>query len=58
VVIWILPGLVAAALEAAGRMGTPIPPLGSLLGSAMRTRSGLVCILAAWLWVGLHFFAR
>ena len=59
IAIWILLGLTAIALEAAARLpGSRVPALGTLLGAAMRTRSGRVGILAAWLWVGLHFFAR
>ena len=40
------------------RPGSSIPSLGALLGRAMRTRSGRVGVLAGWLWLGLHFFAR
>ncbi|MFH1331074.1 MAG: DUF6186 family protein [Actinomycetota bacterium] len=40
------------------RAGSPIPSLGAVLGRAMRTRSGRVGVLAGWLWLGLHFFAR
>jgi len=35
-----------------------IPPLGDVFGWAMRTRSGRVGIVAGWVWLGLHFFAR
>jgi hypothetical protein len=35
-----------------------IPSLGQLFSRAMRTRSGRVGIVAGWVWVGLHFFAR
>ena len=31
---------------------------GPTIGSAMRTTTGRVAVLAAWLWVGLHFLAR
>jgi hypothetical protein len=34
-----------------------IPPLSSTLGRVMSTRSGRVAVLAAWAWLGLHFFA-
>jgi hypothetical protein len=40
------------------RPGSSIPSLGSALGRVMRTRSGRVGVLAGWLWLGLHFFAR
>ncbi len=38
--------------------GSPIPSLGAVLGRVMRTRPGRVGVLAGWLWLGLHFFAR
>jgi len=34
-----------------------IPPLSTALGRVMATRSGRVAVLAAWVWLGLHFFA-
>jgi hypothetical protein len=40
------------------RRGSGIPSLGNLLTRVMRTRPGRVGVLAAWLWLGLHFFAR
>ena len=35
-----------------------IPSFGQVVARIMRTRSGRVGLLAAWAWVGLHFFAR
>ena len=40
------------------RLGSPIPSLGAVLRRVMRTRSGRVGVLAGWMWLGLHFFAR
>lgn len=40
------------------REGSPIPPLGAVLGWVMRTRSGRVGVMAGWAWLGIHFFAR
>jgi hypothetical protein len=40
------------------RPGSGIPSLGALLTRVMRTRPGRVGVLAGWLWLGLHFFAR
>jgi hypothetical protein len=31
---------------------------GATIGAAMRTTAGRIVVLAAWLWVGLHFLAR
>jgi Family of unknown function (DUF6186) len=42
----------------AGWTQAPVPSLGDLLTRAMRTRTGRVGVLVAWVWVGLHFFAR
>lgn len=38
--------------------GSRIPTVGAALTRAMRTRSGRVGIIAGWVWLGLHFFAR
>lgn len=54
------------ALAAAGlvlqllslRPGSRLPSLGDLLHHVMRHRPGRVGVLAGWLWLGLHFFAR
>jgi len=47
------------ALEVlARRPGSRVPEAGDLLTRAMASRSGRVSVLAAWTWVGLHFFAR
>jgi hypothetical protein len=35
-----------------------LPSLRAVFTRAMRTRSGRVGIMAGWVWVGLHFFAR
>jgi uncharacterized protein DUF6186 len=42
----------------ATRTRARIPPLQDVLSRAMRTRTGRVGMLAAWAWIGLHFFAR
>ncbi|HWD09569.1 MAG TPA: DUF6186 family protein [Actinomycetota bacterium] len=40
------------------RPGSRVPTLGAVITRAMRTRSGRVGIIAGWVWLGLHFFAR
>jgi Family of unknown function (DUF6186) len=35
-----------------------IPPLATVFSRMMQTRSGRVGIVAGWVWLGLHFFAR
>lgn len=40
------------------RPGAKVPTLGAAITRAMRTRSGRVGIIAGWVWLGLHFFAR
>lgn len=35
-----------------------IPSLATVFGRVMRTRSGRVGVMAGWVWLGLHFFAR
>jgi hypothetical protein len=40
------------------RPESPIPSLGRLLSSVMRTRPGRVGVVAGWAWFGLHLFVR
>ncbi len=40
------------------REGSKIPSLGMVFSRVMRTRSGRVGVMAGWVWLGLHFFAR
>jgi hypothetical protein len=35
-----------------------IPSLATVFSRIMRTRSGRVGVMAGWVWLGLHFFAR
>ena len=35
-----------------------IPSLATVFSRVMRTRSGRVGVMAGWVWLGLHFFAR
>ncbi len=35
-----------------------IPTLSQWLGYVMRARAGRALVLAGWLWLGWHFFAR
>jgi hypothetical protein len=40
------------------RPGSRVPSLSRVFTRMMRTRSGRVGIVAGWVWLGLHFFAR
>ena len=42
----------------AARPGSAVPAFREVLGRVGATRSGRVGLLAAWAWLGLHFFAR
>ena len=42
----------------ARRPGSRVPALGEWLGYLMRPRTGRVLLLAGWLWLGWHYFAR
>jgi Family of unknown function (DUF6186) len=42
----------------ARRAQSRILTIGTLLSQLMRTRSGRVGVVAAWAWLGLHYFAR
>jgi hypothetical protein len=55
-VLIVLAGVCLQLLSA--REDAPVPPLGAVLGRVMRTRTGRVGVIAAWAWIGIHFFAR
>jgi Family of unknown function (DUF6186) len=55
-VVVLLAMVALEALSSFRRSG--IPSFGQVVAQIMRTRSGRVGLLAAWAWVGLHFFAR
>ena len=59
IAVYALIALVGAALQARSQSKrSRIPSLGRVFGRAMGTRSGRVGIVAGWVWLGLHFFAR
>jgi hypothetical protein len=37
---------------------TSIPTFGQVFTRIMRTRTGRVGVLVAWVWIGPHFFAK
>ncbi|MEV4627912.1 DUF6186 family protein [Micromonospora sp. NPDC049523] len=46
-------------VDLAGRRpNSTVAPLGSALIAAMRSGTGRVIVLGAWLWMGWHFLAR
>lgn len=50
---------VLIALEVIGRRRTSrIPTVGEWLGYLMRPKLGRFLVLAGWLWLGWHYFAR
>ena len=46
------------ALEACARRRLGPATAAQTLGAAMRTTTGRVTVLVAWLWLGVHFLAR
>jgi hypothetical protein len=49
----------AVGLQAAAYSGrVDVQSLGTVLARVMRTRAGRIGLVAAWAWVGMHFFAR
>ena len=58
--LWVFTALLLSglALEAAGhRCGGPATAA-QALAAAMRTAPGRAVVLAAWVWLGVHFLAR
>ena len=54
--------VLAAAMVAleilARRPGSRIPTVGEWLGYLMRPKLGRFLVLAGWMWLGWHYFAR
>jgi Family of unknown function (DUF6186) len=53
----VIAGLVTLEILGRRKIGR-IPTLGEWLGFVMRRRGGRAVILAGWLWLGWHYFAR
>ncbi|HEV2426928.1 MAG TPA: DUF6186 family protein [Acidimicrobiales bacterium] len=49
---------VAVALETGARLGARWPTLDALAARISSARAGRIALYAAWLFVGLHLFAR
>jgi hypothetical protein len=57
--VYLLIGLAGVTLELVGRRpSSDIPPIGQVLARIMHTRSGRIGVMAGWVWLGLHYFAR
>ncbi len=57
--VYLLFAIAALVLQALSlRQDSKIPSLGTVFSRVMRTRSGRVGVMAGWVWLGLHFFAR
>lgn len=58
-VLWLLAAGSLAACELAGRaVGRGWPTAGELFGRGLRPLAGRLLLVAAWLWLGWHVFAR
>ena len=55
---WSLLLVTGLALEIAGRLRPGAATAGQAVAAAMRAAPGRVVVLAAWLWLGVHFLAR
>ena len=56
---WVILGLGMVGLEVANRFEhSRVPSFRTVITRVMRTPSGRVGVLAAWLWVGPHHFSR
>jgi len=53
----IIAGLVVLEILGRRKIGR-IPTLGEWMGFVMRRPTGRALILAGWLWLGWHYFAR
>jgi len=57
IVIYALIACAGIVLELIGRR-IEVPSLGEVLTRIMHTRSGRIGVMAGWMWLGLHYFAR
>jgi len=56
---YVLVVALAVALEVAAVSGrVDVQGLGTVLSRVMRHRAGRIGMVAAWAWLGMHFFAR
>ena len=54
-------GALAAALvglEVAARLGARVPRIGEVFSALVARRALRAALLAGWVWLGWHFFAR
>jgi len=59
IALYVLVALTGVGLELRSRSPhSVIPSLSDVFSRVMSSRSGRVGILAGWVWLGLHFFAR
>jgi hypothetical protein len=49
---------VGAVLEVVAHRRPDRPSAAQAIGAAMRTTPGRLAVLAAWMWLGVHFLAR
>jgi hypothetical protein len=58
-VLWLVAASSLGACELAGRtMGRGWPTAAELFGRVRRPVAGRILLVAAWLWLGWHVFAR
>jgi len=58
VIVYLALAVVAAGMELAARLTGRFTTLGNAVGAANRSRAGRWLLIAAWIWVGWHFFVR
>jgi hypothetical protein len=59
VVGYVLVALLAVSAEIAAARGVlDVQPVRVVAARISRTRSGRIGVMAAWAWLGMHFFAR
>jgi hypothetical protein len=57
--VYVFIGVTALSLQVLGSTGrSRIPSLGAVFSSVMHARSTRIGVVAGWMWLGLHLFAR
>lgn len=57
-VSWVVLGAAAGVIEVWAVAGRRTPTAGRVLGTLMHPAAGRIVLLAGWVWLGWHLFAR
>lgn len=56
--VWWALAAALCGLEVAARLGARVPRIGEVFSALVARRGLRAAVLAGWIWLGWHFFAR